>query len=107
MSGVEFWERFGFYGFQAIIALYFTQKLGLSEKETIYLIGSFFAFTYGFIWVGGLIGDKILGAKLTISVGAVVLDLSYLGFIFADKQTIYFAGIIIGNVLYSKQTLLL
>ena len=100
--GVEFWERFGFYGFQAIIALYFTQKLGMSEKETIYLMGSFFAFTFGFIWVGGLIGDKILGAKRTIVVGAVTLGVSYLSFIFANKETIYyiFAGIIIGNAIF-------
>ncbi|AIT09042.1 major facilitator transporter [Candidatus Francisella endociliophora] len=100
--GIEFWERFGFYGFQAIIALYFTQKLGLSEKETIYLMGSFFAFTFGFIWVGGLIGDKVFGAKRTILIGATVLCLSYLGFIFANSETIYyiFAGIIIGNAIF-------
>lgn len=100
--GIEFWERFGFYGFQAIIALYFTQKLGLSEKETIFIMGSFFAFTFGFIWVGGLIGDKVFGAKRTIVIGAVVLGLSYLGFMFADKHSIYyiFAGIIIGNAIF-------
>ncbi|MGQ4005979.1 oligopeptide:H+ symporter [Francisellaceae bacterium CB300] len=100
--GIEFWERFGFYGFQAIIALYFTNKLGMSEKETIYLMGSFFAFTFGFIWVGGLIGDKILGAKRTIIVGAIILGISYLSFIFANKETIYyiFSGIIIGNAIF-------
>ncbi|AJC48863.1 MFS transporter [Allofrancisella guangzhouensis] len=100
--GVEFWERFGFYGFQAIIALFFTQEIGLSETETIYLMGSFFAFTFGFIWVGGLIGDKILGAKRSIILGAIILGVSYLGFIFADKHTIYyiFSGIIIGNAIF-------
>ena len=100
--GIEFWERFGFYGFQAIIALYFTKKLGMSEKETVYLMGSFFAFTYGFCWVGGLIGDKILGIKRTIIVGTVILGLSYLSFMFANSKTIYytFAGIIIGNAIF-------
>ncbi|QIV94903.1 oligopeptide:H+ symporter [Allofrancisella frigidaquae] len=100
--GVEFWERFGFYGFQAIIALFFTQKMGLSETETIYLMGSFFAFTFGFIWVGGLIGDKILGAKRAVVIGAIILGVSYLGFIFANQQTIYyiFSGIIIGNAVF-------
>jgi POT family proton-dependent oligopeptide transporter len=100
--GIEFWERFGFYGFQAIIALYFTQKLGLSERQTIYLMGSFFAFTFGFIWVGGIIGDKILGAKRTIILGSIILGLSYLSFSFADRESIYytFAGIIIGNAIF-------
>ena len=100
--GIEFWERFGFYGFQAIIALYFTQKLGLSERETIYLMGSFFAFTFGFIWVGGIIGDKIFGAKRTIILGAAILGISYLSFSIADKENIYyiFSGIIIGNAIF-------
>ncbi|MDE5018728.1 MFS transporter, partial [Francisella tularensis subsp. holarctica] len=78
--GIEFWERFGFNGFQSIIALYFTQKHGISERETIYLMGSIFAFTYGFIWVGGLRGDKVLGAKRTIIYGEVIMCLSYLSF---------------------------
>lgn len=100
--GIEFWERFGFYGFQAIIALYFTQKLGFSEKQTIYLMGSFFAFTFGFIWVGGLIGDKVLGAKRTIAIGATILGLSYLSFTFCNKESIYyiFSGIIVGNAFF-------
>lgn len=100
--GIEFWERFGFYGFQAIIALYFTKKLGMSEKDTIYLMGSFFAFTFGFIWVGGLVGDKIFGAKRTIIIGAVILGASYLGFMFADRESIYyiFSGIIVGNAIF-------
>ncbi|MDE4959624.1 MFS transporter, partial [Francisella tularensis subsp. holarctica] len=75
---------------------------GLSERETIYRMGSFFAFTYGFIWVGVLIGDKVLGAKRTILFGAVILCLYYLSFIFADKHKVYyiFSGIIIGNAIF-------
>ncbi|MDE5010876.1 MFS transporter, partial [Francisella tularensis subsp. holarctica] len=54
------------------------------------------------IWVGGLIGDKVLGAKRTILCGAVILCLSYLSFICADKQNVYyiFSGIIIGNAIF-------
>ncbi|MDE4978405.1 MFS transporter, partial [Francisella tularensis subsp. holarctica] len=46
-------------------------------------------------------GDKVLGAKRTILFGAVILCLSYLSFIFADKQNVYyiFSGIIIGNAI--------
>ena len=99
---VEFWERFGYYGFQAIIALYFTHKIGLTQKETIYLLGSFFAFSFGFIWVGGYIGDKVLGAKRSIILGAFILGISYVSFLFIDKETIYYtlAGIIIGNAIF-------
>ncbi|AJC48862.1 MFS transporter [Allofrancisella guangzhouensis] len=99
---IEFWERFGFYGFQAIIALYFTNKIGLTETQTIYIMGSFFAFTYGFVWIGGYLGDKVLGAKRSVILGSVILAASYCSFSFADKETIYYtlAGIIIGNAIF-------
>lgn len=99
---IEFWERFGFYGFQAIISLYFTRKLGISEKETIFLMGSMFAFTYGFVWVGGYLGDKVLGAKRSVVLGSIILAISYCSFSFASHSTIYYtlAGIIIGNAIF-------
>lgn len=99
---IEFWERFGFYGFQAIIALYFTKKIGLTESQTIYIMGSFFAFTYGFVWIGGYLGDKVLGAKRSVILGSIILAISYWSFSFANKETIYYtlAGIIIGNAIF-------
>lgn len=100
--GVELWERFGYYGVQAIIAIYFVKQLGFSEKESMYVFGAFAAFVYGFVWVGGYIGDRILGAKRTVVLGAVILMLAYAGLALADKQTIYFAlaGVIVGNALF-------
>lgn len=45
---VELWERFGYYGLQAILALYFVQRLGYSQTQSFYVFGSFSAFVYGF-----------------------------------------------------------
>ena len=39
---LEFWERFGFSGVQAILAVYFVRKLGYSEAEADMVFGSFF-----------------------------------------------------------------
>ena len=69
---IEFWERFGYYGIQAILSLYFVQQLGYSEKQSCCIVGSFTALAYGFIWVGGWIGDNYLGAKRTLTLGAVI-----------------------------------
>lgn len=100
--GVELWERFGYYGVQAIIALYFVKQLGFTERESMYVFGAFAAFVYGFVWVGGYIGDKVLGAKRTVILGAVILMLSYAGLALANKETIYFAlaGVVVGNALF-------
>lgn len=99
---VEFWERFGFYGMQAIIALFFLNILGFSQSKSIFLFGAFAAFVYGFIWVGGAIGDNYLGAKRCIVIGAIVLGLSYASLAFTTQSTVYYslAGIIVGNALF-------
>lgn len=99
---VELWERFGYYGTQAIIPLFFLQGLGFTQKMSFYTFGSFAAFVYGFIWLGGYIGDKYLGAKRTILIGASILALSYACLAFASKENIFYAlaGVIVGNALF-------
>lgn len=99
---IELWERFGYYGVQAIIALYFVKHLGYSESQSFYVFGSFSAFAYGFVWIGGWIGDKYLGAKATLLLGAVVLMFSYAGLALSNHHTIFYAlaGVVIGSALF-------
>ncbi|NNM59357.1 MAG: MFS transporter [Legionellales bacterium] len=99
---IELWERFGYYGVQAIIALYFVKHLGYTEAQSFYVFGSFTAFVYGFVWIGGWIGDKYLGAKWTLFLGAIILMLSYAGLALCNQHTIFYAlaGIIIGSALF-------
>ncbi|MED7788071.1 oligopeptide:H+ symporter [Francisella sp. 19X1-34] len=75
---LELWERFGFYGLQAILAVYFTKRLGFNEGDSMLIFGSFSALLYGGPLIGGWIGDNYLGAKRTVAVGATILFLSYL-----------------------------
>ncbi len=100
--GIELWERFGYYATQAVLTLYFVSHLGFSQKLSIYTFGSFAAFVYGFIWVGGFVGDKYLGAKRTVALGALILFLSYAALALSTKSTIFYAlgGIIVGNALF-------
>lgn len=99
---IELWERFGYYGVQAIIALYFVKQLGYSESHSFYIFGSFSAFVYGFVWIGGWIGDEYLGAKRTLVLGTIILMLSYAALALADEHTIFYAlsGIVVGNALF-------
>nr|WP_116963162.1 oligopeptide:H+ symporter [Fastidiosibacter lacustris] len=100
--GIELWERFGYYATQAILALYFVSYLGFSQELSIYTFGSFSAFVYGFVWVGGYVGDKYLGAKRTVALGAIILLISYIALALSNQDTIFYAlgGIIVGNALF-------
>lgn len=75
---IEFWERFGFYGMQAILVLYLVNHLGFSDDHSYNTFGAFAALLYALTIAGGYIGDKILGTKRTIVLGAFVLLLGYL-----------------------------
>ncbi|MCC3717865.1 dipeptide/tripeptide permease DtpA [Rouxiella badensis] len=74
---IELWERFGYYGLQGIMAVYLVKMLGLSESASITLFSSFSALVYGFVAIGGWLGDKVLGSKRVIVLGALVLALGY------------------------------
>lgn len=74
---IELWERFGYYGLQGILAVYLVKMLGLSERASITLFSSFSALVYGFAAIGGWLGDKVLGTKRVIILGALVLTVGY------------------------------
>ena len=60
---VELWERFGYYGVQGILAVFFVQQLGFSQEQSFITFGAFSALVYGLISVGGYVGDHVLGTK--------------------------------------------
>ncbi|CUW46977.1 Dipeptide and tripeptide permease A [Novacetimonas hansenii] len=75
---IEIWERFGFYGMQAILLLYMVQKLGMHDTQANMLWGSFAAMTYAAPVVGGWLGDQVLGSRRTMVMGAIILATGYL-----------------------------
>lgn len=90
---VEFWERFGYYGLQAVLAGFFVSALGMEDAESFVVFGAFSAMVYGYVSLGGYIGDRVLGTQRTIALGALVLMLGYALMAFAgtDKSLVYLA----------------
>ena len=75
---IEIWERFGYYGLQALLILYMVQRLGFSDSRADFLFAAFSALVFLLPAVGGFIGDKVLGTKRTILLGAFMLAVGYL-----------------------------
>lgn len=101
---IELWERFGYYGLQGIMAVYLVKMLGMTEADSITLFSSFSALVYGFVAIGGWLGDKVLGAKRVIVLGALVLAVGYALVAFSGHNiTWVYAGmatIAVGNGLF-------
>ncbi|AMO49271.1 proton-dependent oligopeptide transporter, POT family [Kosakonia oryzendophytica] len=101
---IELWERFGYYGLQGIMAVYLVKQLGMSEADSITLFSSFSALVYGLVAIGGWLGDKVLGTKRVIMLGAIVLAVGYALVAWSghDAGIVYMgmAAIAVGNGLF-------
>ncbi|SFU61816.1 proton-dependent oligopeptide transporter, POT family [Xenorhabdus koppenhoeferi] len=101
---VELWERFGYYGVQGILAVYFVQQLGFSEAQAFITFGAFTALVYGLISLGGYVGDHILGTKRTIVLGAIIMAIGYfmIGLSIMKPELIFYAlgTVAVGNGLF-------
>ncbi|KXI22591.1 oligopeptide:H+ symporter [Photobacterium sanguinicancri] len=101
---IELWERFGYYGLQGILAVYFVEQLGFTQQDSFVTFGAFAALVYGLVSVGGYVGDHILGTKRTMVFGAIVLAAGYflMGFSILEPTFIYYAlgAIAVGNGLF-------
>lgn len=101
---IELWERFGYYGLQVILAVYLVKMLGLTEEQSVTLFATFTALMYGMMSIGGWLGDKVLGTKRVILLGAIVLALGYLAVACSGTNTavlyIGLATVAVGNGLF-------
>jgi POT family proton-dependent oligopeptide transporter len=101
---IEMWERFGFYGMQALIVYYMVQRLGFPDERATLVWGAAAALIYVAPAIGGWIGDKVLGTRRTMLLGAVVLSLGYTLMIVPGQSVwfLFFAlgVIVVGNGLF-------
>ena len=101
---IEMWERFGYYGMQALIVYYMVQKLGFPDERATLVWGAAAALIYVAPAIGGWIGDRVLGTRRTMLVGAAVLSVGY-ALMVVPGQSVWFlfcalGVIVVGNGLF-------
>lgn len=74
---IEMWERFGFYGMQVLMVTYMMKKLGFADSKANLVWGAAAALIYATPAIGGWVGDKLIGTRRTMVIGALVLTLGY------------------------------
>ncbi len=78
-----------YYGFRAIIVLFLidqsTGGFGWSTQDTLAFYGTFTAYIYLSIFLGGFCADFVLGAYKTTLLGGLLLILGYAGFYFTNE----------------------
>lgn len=101
---IEMWERFGYYGMAALLVLFMVDKLGFSDSRANLTWGAFTALVYAAPSIGGWIGDKLLGTRRTMLIGALVLCVGYLLLSLPNDGLAYMYGslgvIVVGNGMF-------
>jgi POT family proton-dependent oligopeptide transporter len=99
----EMWERFGYYLMLGIFFLYMidTDKggLGLDKKEAADVFGTFIALVFLTPFIGGLLADRVLGYRVSITIGGLLMGIGYIALAFQGTFAFYTAMllIIVGN----------
>ena len=93
----EMWERFGFYIMMAIFYLYMEKNLGWDDDRKGSYYGLFLGMVYFVPILGGFLGDRILGQRNTIRLGAVLMMFGYVALAFSSLERIafFYAGLVL------------
>ncbi len=75
----EMWERFGYYGMRAILALYLANHFLFRDDVVNGLYGAFTSLVYLTPLFGGLLADRYLGSKRSVKFGAILMAIGYFG----------------------------
>ena len=101
---IELWERFGYYGMQALIVYYMVQRLGFEDSRANMVWSACAALIYVSPAVGGWVGDKVLGTKRTMVLGAIILTFGYALMAIPSENTSFLftalGVIVVGNGLF-------
>ncbi|MEV4319453.1 peptide MFS transporter [Actinocrispum sp. NPDC049592] len=100
LFGTEMWERFSFYGMQAILAFYLYYSvtdggLGLSKVTAAGLVGAYGGMVYLASVGGAWVADRLLGAERTVFYGGVLIMLGHIALAVVPGL----AGVAVGLVL--------
>ena len=100
LFSVEMWERFSFYGMQAMLVYYMSWTaerggLGIDEATATGIVGAYGGMVYVFCILGGWIADRLLGSERTMFFSAVGIMLGHIALALVPGVP----GLILGLVL--------
>jgi POT family proton-dependent oligopeptide transporter len=87
----EMWERFSFYGMRALLVLYMTKRLIYSDESAYGIYAAYGALVYASPVLGGMIADRILGARRAILLGGTLMAFGHFFMAIEDKFFFFLA----------------
>ncbi len=75
----EMWERFSYYGMRALLIFYLTQHFLFSDEAAAGIYAAYISLVYITPVLGGIIADRYLGARRSVTLGAILLIAGHAG----------------------------
>jgi POT family proton-dependent oligopeptide transporter len=96
----EMWERFSYYGMRALLVLYMIKGfLGYGDSEAYSVYGAYTALVYMTPYIGGMLADRLLGARRAVVIGGLLMAAGHL-LMTVEQDTAFFVALallIVGN----------
>ena len=96
----EMWERFSYYGMRALLVFYMTKGfLGYDDGQAYTVYGAYTALVYMTPFIGGLLADRLLGQRIAVVIGGMLMAAGHLIMGVEDPRAFYLALslLIVGN----------
>ena len=95
----EMWERFCYYGMRALLTIYLINTLMKGDTEAFAIYGAFTALVYAAPVLGGQMADKILGYRIAVILGGILMAIGEFFILGGNEMFLYIglAIIIVGN----------
>jgi POT family proton-dependent oligopeptide transporter len=96
----EMWERFSYYGMRALLVLYMIKGfLKLNDGAAYAVYGAYTALVYATPFIGGMLADRLLGARRAVVLGGLLMAAGHLLMTIETKLAFYgaLALLITGN----------
>lgn len=84
---VEMWERFSYYGMRALLVFYMTKGfLKLDDGAAYGIYGAYTALVYATPFIGGMLADRLLGARRAVILGGMLMAAGHLLMTIEEKN---------------------
>ena len=97
----EMWERFSYYGMRGLLIFYLTQHFLFDDRTAQGQYGAYTSLVYLLPLIGGILADRVLGARKAVAFGALLLVLGHTTMAFEGRPAEQVLGY--GGASYSFQ----
>ncbi len=89
----EMWERFSYYGMRALLVFYMIKGfLGYGDNEAYAVYGAYTALVYATPFIGGMLADRLLGARRAVVLGGLLMAAGHLAMT-VENEVIFFVAL--------------